>query len=157
MVGADTDEYFRLWALIHRTRKAILKARSRELAKVGISVSEAGVLFVVRAIGTKATPAEISRWLMREPNSVSTLTDRMQKKGLVKKVKDLDRKNLVRIEITEKGQQAYDLSTKRGSINRMLSVLSEAECRHLSLYLDKLWIAGMAELGIDKPPWPYSL
>ena len=101
------------------------KARTRELFQYGITPAEAAVLVIVQAIGEKATPAEISRWLFREPHSISGLLARMEKQGLVRKVKDLDRKNLVRVVITEKGQQAYQQSTKRESIHRIMSSLSE--------------------------------
>jgi len=48
----------------------------------------------------------------------------MARRGLVKKVKDLDRKNLVRVVMTEKGKKTYELSTKRGPIHRIMSTLN---------------------------------
>ena len=88
--------------LLNQATDATLRARQKELDRYGISAAQAAVLFIIQAIGEKATPAEITRWLFREPHSVSGMLSRMEKQGLVRKVKDLDGKNLVRIAMTEK-------------------------------------------------------
>jgi len=151
----DKDQDFRLWTLLTRTRDAIFKARARELNTGGISSIQAGALFAIRVLGNEATPAELSRWLLREPHSVSGLISRMEAEGLIKKVKDLPRKNMVRVELTEKGQQAYEHSTKRASINRIMSSLSEKKKQQLSSYLETLRGKAHKELGNEfKPPWP---
>lgn len=58
----------------------------------GITPEQAGVLFCIKVIGKEATPAKISRYTIREPYTVSAMLNRMERKGLIKKVKDLDRK-----------------------------------------------------------------
>jgi len=73
-------------------------------------------LFVVQSTRERATPSEISRWLLREPHSTSGLITRMEKDGLVTKVDDLERKNMLRVAMTEKGREAYEKSTDRESI-----------------------------------------
>ena len=108
-----TDQDYRLWVLLHQTRDAVHIARKKELGRFEISTIQAAALFIIQAIGEQATPAEISRWLFRKPHSVSGLLNRMEKEGLVKKTKDLDKKNLVRVTLTEKGRQAYNHSLKR--------------------------------------------
>lgn len=149
------DEDYATLALLHLTVSAILKARQKELYKYGISNMQAAILSLIQVIGDKATPAELSRWLFRAPHSVSNLVSRMEKKGLVKKVNDLDRKNLVRVAITEKGQQVYDESGKMKSVNRIMSALSEEERQQLWSCLNKLWDGALEEQGIHwKIPFP---
>ena len=70
----------------------------------------------------------------------------MEKDGLVERVKDLDRKNLVRISITEKGHQAYRESTRREPIHRILLSLSEDERRQLKSLLLKLRDTALEEI-----------
>ena len=131
------------------------KVRARELFRFGITPEEAAVLFVVSRIGDTATPAEISRWILREPHSISGLLERMRKDGLIDKVKDLDKKNLVRVVITEKGQRALQESYNRESIYRILSTLSLEERQQLSSLLVRLREAAIGELGTFKvPPFP---
>jgi DNA-binding MarR family transcriptional regulator len=148
------DKDYNLWVLLHQTTDAVIKARQKELDQFDISFIEVGVLVVIQAIGEKATPSEISRRILREPHSVSALLNRMEKKGLVRKTQDLDRKNLVRVSITEKGRQAYDKSTRRKSIYNIISSLSEEERQQLRSCLEKLRSKAFKELVVEPKPPP---
>jgi len=109
----------------------------------------------VKAVKVPATPAEISRWLFREPHTVSGLLDRMEKDGLVTKVKDLDRKNLVRVVITEKGEEAYRKSRDMKAVGNIMSSLLEEEKDNLRGYLETLRSEALAQLRVDYPlPFP---
>jgi MarR family transcriptional regulator, organic hydroperoxide resistance regulator len=150
------DENQDLWLLLTHTRYAVFRAREKELQRYGLSPEQTGLLFVVRALGDKATPAELSRHLLRQPHTVSALIDRMAKGGLVKKVKDLERKNLVRVLITEKGQSAYELSTKRGPIHRIMQTLNQEEKRIFRGYLERILARARKEIGMDRDNLPAS-
>jgi DNA-binding MarR family transcriptional regulator len=106
-------------------------------------------LLAIKSIGDKATPAEISRWLFREPHSVSALLNRMEKQELIRKVKDLERKNQVRVALTEKGHEAHYLSMKQVSILKIISALVEQEQVKLRSYLQILLEEALKELGIE--------
>ena len=150
-----TDQDYNLWWLMLLTRRTMYKARSRELYQYGITPEEAAVLFVTKAVGRKTTPAEISRWLLREPHSVSYLLRRMEKEGLIKMVKDLDRKNLIRVALTQKGHNAYRHSTSREVMHSILAPLSEEERQQLRSYLHKLLNEALKKIGIErKIPFP---
>ena len=146
------------WILLLQTRDALLQAREKELSQYGISAEQAWVLFTVQAIGHSPTLTEISRWIFRKPNTVFSLLERMERKGLVKKTKNSVRKNLVRVELTEKGQQAYYQATKMKSIHKVMSCLSEEDRQQLNLYLSKLREKQLKKLGLEcKPPFLESL
>ena len=119
-----TDKDHILWLLLHQTTDTVLNAREKDLSQYGISTVESRVLFVIQANGNNVTPAEIARWTLRKNHTVSALLERMRKKGLITKVRDLDRKNVWRVSLTEKGRDAYRQSIKRESIHKILSVLS---------------------------------
>lgn len=138
-----------LWTVLHQARDAIFKFREKELQKIGISTAIAEVLFTIEDIGYRATPTEISSHLVREFHSVSSILSRMEKKGLVKKVNDLERKNLVRIYITDKGKQVYHEAKKRDSILDILSCLSETEVTQLASPLKKLRDEAIKSLGTE--------
>ena len=95
--SSSVKEDFTLWVLLRQAKDAVFKATGKELSRYGISPEQAGVLSIVQSLDNKATPAEISRWLLREPHTVSGILSRMEKKGLLRKTTDLDRKNLVRV------------------------------------------------------------
>ncbi len=153
----DVDEEYELWWLMMLTRRAMYRVRAKELFEYGITPEESAVLFVIRNIGDSATPAEISRWILREPHSTWGLIDRMKKQGLVAKSKDLYKKNLIRVTITEKGEQAFNQATKKKSIHRIMAILTEEERRQAWKCLWKLGNEASKELGIStEPPYPPS-
>ena len=150
------DEDQDLWLLLTHTRYAVFRAREKELQRYGISPEQVSLLFTVQALGNKATPAALSRHILRQPHTVSALVDRMARRGLVKKVKDLDRKNLVRVVLTEKGQKTYELSTKRGPIHRIMNELSAKEKNDFREYLVRLLAKARKEIGLDRDELPSS-
>ena len=147
---AYTDDYDKVWWLIIRMRRLMRAARAKELLQDRITPAEIEALLAVKSIGYKATPTIVSRWLLKQPHTTSTLISRMEKKGFLKRVKDLDMKNQVRIELTEKGQQAYHQAVKRVSVRRILSALSDKELEQLKIYLEKLMVKALAEVGISQ-------
>ena len=70
----------------------------------------------------------------------------------MRKVKDFDRKNLVRVILTEKGQQAYYQSSEIKSIRQIVSSLSEEERQQLRSYMETLRDKALKELGVGRKP-----
>jgi DNA-binding MarR family transcriptional regulator len=150
------DNDHKLCVLLWQTRDALFKARQNELRQFGVTISEASVLFFVSTIGPNITPMKISQWLFREPQSVSELINRMRKKGLVVKTKDLKKKNMVRISLTEKGKEIYKHTIKtRFVIKDILNCLSDEEKQQLWTLLDKVRNRAIEDLKLKhKPPYP---
>ncbi len=149
------EKAFYLWVLLAQAKDAIHKARNRELDKYNITTWRSAVFVRIEALGDKATPAQISRWLLREPHSTSELLTRMEKEGLVKRVKDLDKKNMVRVVITEKGHELRKKSRETETLHNIMSCLSEEECRIMWSCLKKLRDRALQEIGIEEGiPFP---
>ena len=141
--------------MITQLRAAILRARNKELRQYSLTPIKAAVLLVTKAIDGKTTPAEISRWLFRRPPSVFGLLGRMEKQGLIRQSKNLDRKNMVRVEISEKGLQAYHQSLKRDSIHKIMSSISDEEKEQLKSLLYKIRNSALEEIRIEHElPFP---
>ena len=136
-----------LWSLLAQTRHALYKTREKELRQYGIQPRQAAVLITIKAIGDEATPAEISRFLLREPHSISRILQRMERDGLVNKSKDLHRKNLIRVTLTEKGLQAYNEAVARKTQLEILSCLSVKELDQLDSCLRKLLDEALKRIG----------
>lgn len=149
------DKDFNLWVMLEQARTAVGTARDKELYQYKVSFMKAAVLYIVNAIGSEATPAEISRWILRRSHSVSGLLERMEKDGLIKKAKDLPRRNLVRVTLTDKGKQILKETTKRESIHNVMSVLSASEQEQLYSMLQRLRDRALKEtITIPTPPFP---
>lgn len=151
----DIDRNYNLWLLLHQVADIIFYAREQELKEYKLPGMQAEVLFAIKAIGDEATPADIARWLFRRPHSVSGILDRMSKAGLVKKSKDLHRKNLIRISLTEEGEKAFAQALKRASIQKIISALNEDQKRQLESLLETLRNRGLKELGLNARKVPY--
>ncbi|MFC1930527.1 MarR family winged helix-turn-helix transcriptional regulator, partial [Chloroflexota bacterium] len=129
-IGLFDDRDYNLWVLLRTTEEAVVAVRKRELNEIGISDIESGVLVAVQAIkkaGGEPTPSEIARWLFRKRNSMSSLLTRMQIRGLVSFDGVPRRKNLIRINLTEKGLKIYKQSTNRVYVGKVFTSLSERQ------------------------------
>jgi DNA-binding MarR family transcriptional regulator len=98
----DNDPDYQLFGLIIEATDAMHKARQKELNKHNIHMSWSAILLTIKALGNRATPIAIGQWLLRERHTVSELLDKMESEGLVEKIRDLDRKNRVRVVLTPK-------------------------------------------------------
>mgnify|MGYP001583932522 CR=1 FL=1 len=151
---------FGLWQLLQRSLGAIIKVRQKELDRFGITVRQSAVLRTVMRLGQQATPTEIAKQLFLESNTISEQLQRMEADGLVKKVKDLNRKNLVRIEVTQEGHELSSKTLNRKSIDYVMSVLTEDEKIELWSILTKLRGRAVEKLDIKDldlyPPSDYS-
>ena len=120
------------WQMLTRTSRAMGKARQKEVVELGISADALAVISAVVQLEQQAIPAEIARQLILEPHSVSQLLTRLEKDEIVRRERDLDFKNRVRIELTKHGKEIYRKSQKRRSIKKVMSVLTAEE-------RDQLW------------------
>ena len=149
-----SDRDFELWVLLAQTREAMFNSRKKELSKYSITPRESAVLNFVQTLGDRATPAEIARWLLREPHSISELLDRMEKRGLLKKDRDLNRRNVIRVSVTERGLEMHHQSLKRKFIHKIMFSLSDEESQQLRVYLEKLRDSALKQRGMKiKPPF----
>jgi DNA-binding MarR family transcriptional regulator len=144
--STDNQEAYDLIGLLNQTTETIFRARQKELEQYNISTSQGAVLFITKALGKKATISEISRWLFRKPHTVSEIVARMEKNGLLKKVKAPQRKDVIKIILTPKGLEAYRKSKKRQSFRNIISSLLPEEQQQMMQYLRKLKASAVDEL-----------
>ena len=144
------DPNYEMWLLLIQTNKAIHMARKEELDRIGISISDAGILYYVAKLGMGATPAAISRCLSKLPHGVSASISKLEKKGLVQKARDLTRKNMVRIALTEKGERIHQKAKKRETIHDIMRSLPEEELEQLTGLLQKLRNTALERIRLRK-------
>jgi DNA-binding MarR family transcriptional regulator len=146
-----------LWQLLARTDHLIAKARQKELRQFGLTMNDAIVLFTAIRLKRLATPANISRQLFWEPHTTSVQLKAMEKKGLIRRAHDLGRRNMIRVELTDKGLEAYRESSRRKSTRKVMSSLSETEQLQMWDLLVSIRKMAMQELKIElTDPFPPS-
>jgi DNA-binding MarR family transcriptional regulator len=96
------------------------------------------VLYLINALGERATPARLARYQQRKPNTMSNLLIRMERMGLVKRAHGSERKNVVQVTITERGSAALSNAVRRDSIREVISGLSKDEISQMVPILEKL-------------------
>lgn len=146
------DRTRNLYALMSQTHDTIRSANELELDQYGVNEAQTRILFMLTQEKKGMTLNEMSRWILRKFNSISTLVNRMEKKGLVKKSKNLSN-GKVYIVMTPKGSELFERINER-AIYLIFTVLSEEEKKELHSMLKRLRIEGRKLLGLDfKPPF----
>lgn len=153
-IKADKD-YTLLTSLL-QVSDILFKIRERELLSQNLSAPAAEILFLVDAMGENVTPAKITRMMLREPHSVSGLLVRMEKHGFIKRTKDMERKNHIRITLTAKGERALKQVMKLEGTTDIIARLSTEQQKQLKAALTALKEAGKKELRLSPKalPWP---
>ena len=153
------DEFYELWTLLHYVATGIQKARDNEVRPLGISTIQGAILTVLNSYEEPVSIGEITRWLFREPHTVSEAVSRMQKQGLVKRVKGKSRKGTNGVVLAKKGEEVFSrLSEIHGSehvVKRVLSALTNKEAKALRTYLGKLLSRTLDELAV-RPDLPFA-
>ena len=133
-----SNKHYNLWIVLSHTRQAILRAQEKELLRYDITPEQVEALFCMQVIGHDVTPTQLSRCIIREPHTTAALVNRMEKRGLLKKIKDLPRKNMVRLELTDEGNKSFKKYGQIESISKIMSCLSKREVNQLYRILEKL-------------------
>ena len=135
-----TEKDNRLYArlLINRARDSLLNARQKELAPFNISSRQAYILYILQNLGHKATLVELAEHNEREINTLSVQMTKMEKDGLVKKIRETPKSTLLRFELTEKGLEVYQQSKKMKTDKAIMSALTDEECSELISSLTKV-------------------
>ena len=126
-----------------------------ELAQVGLTVPQTLVLIIVQSSPEPITPMKLSRLMHREPHTISALLTRMEAQGLVKKERNLERGNWVRVSLTKKGKEAYQRQVVAKKVRNITECLSKQELDALNRINRKMRARG-AELLREMLPSPYS-
>ena len=143
---ADYD----LWILLSRVYHLIAILRKTELAKYDIQPVQSYILLIIKALGNDTTPTEISRHVYQQKSSVSDILNRMEKKGLIKKIIKTGGKKRVAVTLTDMGEEALSFSENREYLYKVLSSLDESKKRQLESALEILSDKALKELSITQ-------
>ncbi|MEJ2110274.1 MAG: helix-turn-helix domain-containing protein [Acidobacteriota bacterium] len=144
------DREYDLWILISRVYHMIAKLRNVEMNKHGILPVQAYMLFVIQAMGNTTTPAELSRFVYQQRNSVSDILNRMVKQGLITKERKSDGNGRVVVKMTPKGEKVLQLSKQREHLHNIMSVLNEEKRQQLESLLELLKDSAIEEFSSQR-------
>ena len=149
------NENQKAWLRLETFTAVMERARNLELARIGLNIPQASVLYCLKMSKEPMTPMKLARMMHKQPHTVSALVHRMEAQGLVVTKKDLERKNWLRLSLTRKGEAALKRWSTATMVPDALSCLSEKETEVLHTITKKLHNRGL-ELLRQMQPDPYS-
>ena len=132
------ESSFNLWLLIGKVNHSIMLIRQRELNQHHIPVRQTLVLYTIQALGEKATLSEVAKLVEREVHVVSRQAVSMEKDGLIKRIKNTPKSNLLRLELTERGLEVVKVARESESITSILSFLTGEERKQMESILNRI-------------------
>jgi MarR family transcriptional regulator, multiple antibiotic resistance protein MarR len=125
-------------AFIGRARRTIVEAIDQKLAPLDISHAQ---WIVIMLLGDgAATAAELCKILVYDPGAMTRLLDRLEKKGVLRRVRAKGDRRTVRLELTAEGKRLYPriLEALVQVFNRLLRGFSKSEVRQLEDLLKRM-------------------
>ena len=153
--SVELNENEKAWQELSITSSILRRAWEMDLARVALTAPQAMVLYFLHVSPNPLTPGGLSRLLGREAHTVSALVMRMEAQGLVKRTKDLPRKDWVRVSLTKKGKEAFKRQVSQRKVRNITECLSKKELDALNATNRKLRDRGI-ELIRQMQPTPYD-
>jgi DNA-binding MarR family transcriptional regulator len=117
--------------LMKRVGMSIVYQADKRLAEHGLTSAQWGPLMRMRISGG-STVAELARWMQVDAGAMTRLLDRLEKKGLCKRVRSTEDRRVVQVELTREGEAA---------ITKVPVVLAEVMNAHLAGFSKTEWKA----------------
>jgi len=135
------DIQHRIWINWYHTGGLVTKYADTSLTKIrGLSYQQFLVLIVMKKLGDNANATEMAKLLDKNTNTLSTILDRVEEKGLVKKIRDTQDRRLVWAVMTAKGKEKLTVTTKASLVvfEKLTSVFTKEEMEQFDTLLEKL-------------------
>ena len=117
--------------LMKRIMLSIVSQADKRLEPHGLTSAQWGPLLRLHKAGP-STVAELARWLQVDAGAMTRLLDRLEKKGLCKRVRSTEDRRVVQVELTSDGQTA---------IAEVPAVLAEVMNAHMAGFSKTEWVA----------------
>jgi DNA-binding MarR family transcriptional regulator len=131
--------------LMKRIMWSIVYQADKRLDEHGLTSAQWGPLMRLKTSGG-STVAELARWLNADAGAMTRLLDRLEKKGLCKRVRSTEDRRVVRVELTPEGEEAVvEVPTVLAEVmNAHLAGFSKTEWQALKTYLQRMVETGDA-------------
>ena len=137
----------RLWVVLARSYHSFTKLVANDLARHGLTTPQFGVMEVLYHLGP-LTLGDLADKLLVTGGNITYVMDRLERDGMVSRVRcDQDRR-VVRAELTPQGRALIDriFPAHAEMIENAVSVLPESERREVADQLKRLGLAVQAQL-----------
>jgi DNA-binding MarR family transcriptional regulator len=127
---------------LSRIGPLLAKRQESVFARFGLNRGEVGALSALRIAGPphRLSPTRLGRGLMLSSAGVTSRIDRLERRGLVRRISDPDDRRGVIVELTDEGLEVVDAAVAAVAISdrQLLERLDENESAQLEALLRKL-------------------
>ncbi|HET7260371.1 MAG TPA: MarR family transcriptional regulator [Casimicrobiaceae bacterium] len=136
---ANFDPYRSVARLMTRVKSEMMNALDRELAPFGVSAAQYVVL-VRLAYGTNESASALCEGVSYDPGAMTRMIDRLEAKGLVRRVRTPSDRRRVLIELTDEGHAICPELIARavGVLNRFLDGFTQDDLAKLEVLLQRM-------------------
>ncbi|MBN1368402.1 MAG: winged helix DNA-binding protein [Dehalococcoidales bacterium] len=145
------DPFVILPFLLKQTSDTIMNAIELELKRHNVNIPQAVILYFLAREERPVTILEISRFSVRELNSVSFIINKMEKEGLVSKVSQPGKRKTY-VTLSSKGADLFYNHITENAQYLIFSVLTQAEREEFEINLRKLLHKARNAMGMDFKP-----
>jgi DNA-binding MarR family transcriptional regulator len=113
------------------------------------------MLVVLKSVGRPLPLSRLARLLVQEAQSVTSLVDRLESRGLVRRVPDGRDRRVINVQLTGEGESLFGeiYPEAREGINDVFAALSPREMHSLTESLRKLRNRGADVLKLNRSPF----
>ena len=131
--------------LMRRITMSIVQQADKRLGEHGLTSAQWGPLFKIK-MGHNPTVADLAVALEMDAGAMTRLLDRLEKKGLCKRVRSTEDRRVVNIELTPEGEAsiAEVPAVLADVLNAHLAGFSKSEWQALRSYLERMLANGEA-------------
>jgi DNA-binding MarR family transcriptional regulator len=128
--------------LLHKTLDSLSKYEDETFAKLKTKITpqKFGILSSITYIREPVTPTDVANWVDRHTTSITLIVDRLEKDGIISRVRDLKDRRTLRLIITPEGRAVYKKASRvsKAVAKEVLACLSPDELNTLIDLISKV-------------------
>jgi DNA-binding MarR family transcriptional regulator len=142
---------FQTFTMVRQAWIAMNKVCERELAKLGLTPEIATVLWICRDYPGTLIPAELSRIMFRENQTIAGLLNRMEQQGFIKRIPKRKGKPYTDIKLTPKGEKACGPAAEKykAAIDDLTADLSPEQHKQFQKSMQALRDKALGKLHLE--------
>ena len=151
----EPTSFFTTWSLLHQSYSLIYKNLDQWMTKAGISQAQGSVLVVLKSVGRPLPLSRLARLLVQEAQSVTSLVDRLEGRGLVQRVPDSRDRRVINVQLTKEGDALFE-RIYPGALQGITEIFGHLSPEELSVLTDslrKLRNRGVDVLHLNRAPF----
>jgi DNA-binding MarR family transcriptional regulator len=143
------------WAMLRQTSESIDICEEKQFipfAPLGLTPQQYIILMIIKISRTPLSLTQMADMVDRHANNITIIIDRMEKNGLVKRVRINGDRRSYRLALTPKGEKYYQTGIRENShlIKEIFDCLSNEELQTLQDLLEKIRVRVNERYGEKK-------